>query len=750
MHHSLRRGFLALCATTAFSALAAASTVPIGVVSFDFTGLPGTATVDIQNQTGPNSSTFPDPTFPVTTSVTLSSLNLVIDFQGGTSKTFSPGSGYFTLAPDGLSYNGATFSISAAATEVILTGSLGPTSFTLNNGTTFAANSTFTATILPSAGATLADGDFAIIDATSGKVSGVPEPGTWMLLAFSFVALALFRYRRLFSSKSIQRMALLLPCLLLISSLSRAATTGVKLNVDTSPSSGVAGTSLVWITGSNFPGTPTTGSVTIELEKACGTTTGETPATPLAVRSVIGTSDRIEFQIPASLATGNYFVTISGTAAGTPFTSINCSEVQVTHSSTALGSCNPGSSMGIIAPSGTSGTVPVTAYVPNGNWGGGPVGFEVVPIEGSGSPSCVTTRNTVNSCSSNSVTGKTVCVANNTDVYIVTGSTVSATLSSGSNAFTSFSGGECENCGVAVNSVTNQAVIQMGFAGAPSGSALQFLDLASNTFSSPVPASTQVSEDILWDPFRNFVLSPDEGNHYNLFQTSGGGLPSSSTVKEFDNEAGTSGEPDSAGEDCTTGIALSTSEFTGQLYIADLTQAKFTAGSPGTWTDTASQVQNFPEFESLSAGTCAIAIAPGSTHLGVVGGEFGGNLVGFIKLPSTSGSGIPSVVDYVVATMPASPDGTGFANGLDPHTTTAYTSPNNGKAYAVLADWATGSPAWVAVVDIQAMLSAPRSGHTVTTIPSGAVRYVSTGSGCGSLDSRSATGESHVNKRITH
>ena len=54
------------------------------------------------------------------------------------------------------------------------------------------------------------------------------------------------------------------------------------------------------------------------------------------------------------------------------------------------------------------------------------------------------------------------------------------------------------------------------------------------------------------------------------------------------------GEFDSAGEDCTTGIALATIEFTGNLFIADLTQAKFTPGTPGTWTDTASQVVNFP------------------------------------------------------------------------------------------------------------------------------------------------------------
>jgi hypothetical protein len=38
------------------------------------------------------------------------------------------------------------------------------------------------------------------------------------------------------------------------------------------------------------------------------------------------------------------------------------------------------------------------------------------------------------------------------------------------------------------------------------------------------------------------------------------------------------GEGDSAAEDCSTGIALSSLEFTGQVFIAVLTQASFTKG----------------------------------------------------------------------------------------------------------------------------------------------------------------------------
>ena len=45
-----------------------------------------------------------------------------------------------------------------------------------------------------------------------------------------------------------------------------------------------------------------------------------------------------------------------------------------------------------------------------------------------------------------------------------------------------------------------------------------------------------------------------------------------------------SGELDSAAEDCSTGIALSSVEFTDDVYITDLTQAAFnsvnTRGAP--------------------------------------------------------------------------------------------------------------------------------------------------------------------------
>jgi hypothetical protein len=389
----------------------------------------------------------------------------------------------------------------------------------------------------------------------------------------------------------------------------------------------------------------------------------------------------------------------------------------------APNACLPSSSIAVLVQ-GTN----ATAYVPLGSWDGATTGVNVVPLESKsglgtgGSPALIATPNVANSCSSNSNTGQTVCVANNTDVYLINGTTLSSTLTSAANTTQSFSGGDCENCGVVVDSTVNKALITIGVT-TPLGSsgAFQFLDLAGTpAFESPILAGAETSEDVSIDPARHLILSPNEASNYQLLNTA------ASPATLFNNNFISSTEFgifDSAAEDCTTGIALSTDEGTGNLFITDLTQATFTPGaapSPGTWS-APSQLQNFPEFDGFSAGTCGIAVAPG-THLAIVTGEFGGNLEGVILLPSTSGSGTPAVADWVSFTVPNDPTGAIWEQGLDPHTVTAYVSPNSSKALAVLGN---GSNTFVAIVDLQGLLSAPRTGHVVNNpLPAGLVTFV--------------------------
>ncbi|MEQ6341233.1 MAG: hypothetical protein M3A44_06145 [Gammaproteobacteria bacterium] len=215
-------------------------------------------------------------------------------------------------------------------------------------------------------------------------------------------------------------------------------------------------------------------------------------------------------------------------------------------------------------------------------------------------------------------------------------------------------------------------------------------------------------------------MSAAESNNYEIVN-----VATSTTPTFFENPiAGTGGGVlDSSGEDCSTGIALAPAEFSGpsNVYIADLTQATFTPGSPGTWT-APSQVQTLSE-STLSAGASGLAVAQG-THTGIVSGEFGGDAITAIALPTTSGSGTPAITDWVTCSI-----GSGFSLGLDPHTVTAYQSPNGGDAIALLANSPPAST--LAVVDLTKMLNAtivPRTvgGHACLsgTLPATVVSFI--------------------------
>ena len=179
-------------------------------------------------------------------------------------------------------------------------------------------------------------------------------------------------------------------------------------------------------------------------------------------------------------------------------------------------------------------------------------------------------------------------------------------ISSGLSGFASFSGGSCTNCGVAVNALTNTAAIAGGLSGSPSGDGIQILNLNTNTFQTPFGTNQEVSEDISIDPGRNLILSPNEGNNYVLLSLNSS---TGAITGELDRSITTGGEPDSAAEDCSTGVALSSVEFTNNVYLADLSQATLTPGSPGTHLPHDSPSKN---SRQLSACVCMAAGAPGA------------------------------------------------------------------------------------------------------------------------------------------
>ena len=105
--------------------------------------------------------------------------------------------------------------------------------------------------------------------------------------------------------------------------------------------------------------------------------------------------------------------------------------------------------------------------------------------------------------------------------------------------------------------------------------------------------------------------------------------------------------------------------------------ATFYSGSPGSWT-ALEQFQTLTGSD-LSAGASGSAVAQG-THIGVVAGEFGGDGLTALALPTTSGAGAkPSVSNWVSCEA-----GNDFSMGDDPHTLAAYQSPNGGDAIALM------------------------------------------------------------------
>jgi hypothetical protein len=716
-------GLWALPLIVLFSLTASADSLAAGYISYDVTVPGSSAEFDIFNGTGANSSG--DATFPITTAVSLSSLSLTIDFSDGSSTV--EGASYFTLAPDGLSFDGTPIGIGGASpqpTEAILTGVFSPTTVTMFDGTVETITAAFSATVLPSSPPDLGDGDLAVIYATtSTTTSTVPEPGSLVLLGTILaIMFSLGAWRRLGAQDVLRKLpglmraaalpvALAMVCCLLIPAARAAAT--VKQGTVTSPSSGTAGNNVNVTVSTGWPaGDTKPADVTVTWASSCGGAVSATNSANTLTKILPG-SERVDVTIPASLATGNYFVQVADSVGGdTDFTASNCSEIQVTGSSRTLEACVPASSLGVVAP--LVGPAPVKAYIPNGSWCCSySTGFEVVQVEAGGGPAVppvsIVTPDDINSCAGNPATGEAVCVSNGASVYHVSASNAVTALTSGTTGLSGFSGGTCENCGIAINSNTNQAVITEGNLTAPSGSAMQVLNLSNNTFGAAFPMFHEVSENVVVDVPDSLILSADEDNQFEVVGFDAGGNLTTEYSMSF---AGSTGEPDSTAVDCSTRMAIAPLEFSypNAFFLTDLSQAKYTPGAPGSWSAPYSLIQLDPAVDD-AAGPCGSAVAPGSNHLAVITGEFGGSEFQILKLPAAGGTGgaAPTLPDYAdVACVP------GFSAGYDPHTVTAYVSPNDGKSYALFANWDTNPPSLLKA-DMAGILALPRgaNGHTV-------------------------------------
>jgi len=190
----------------------------------------------------------------------------------------------------------------------------------------------------------------------------------------------------------------------------------------------------------------------------------------------------------------------------------------------------------------------VTSYVPKGNWGSSTTGIDVVNVEGTSiTNKLIATADVINSCASNSATGKTVCSANNNKVYVLSGTSVSTILTDAGTGTICFSGGCPTTAGVAMDATNNKALLAISMGGV---GGFQFLNLATNTFE-PAFASRnpngEISEDALVDPIRHVILSASEDSHYEIVN-----VTNSTSPAFFEHTVPGSLELDSSAADCST------------------------------------------------------------------------------------------------------------------------------------------------------------------------------------------------------
>jgi hypothetical protein len=315
-----------------------------------------------------------------------------------------------------------------------------------------------------------------------------------------------------------------------------------------------------------------------------------------------------------------------------------------------------------------------------------------------------------------------VCTGTGTDIYLVGGDYLLDVLTSSATSAGASDDNLCMNCGVVVDSIHHDAILSIGTGtqGGATGAAYQVLDLTTNTLGSPIPVLPYAPNGYAVDGAHQLIVSPSSASILGLFNISNAAAPAaynadlSSKISDA--------ELDSAAID-TTGVAIAGAEFTGDYVLSNLTESHKTAGTPGTWSGPTT-VQNLPEVaDSFQTGATELSLATGS-HLAVIADENATPSFGVLKLPSQTVSGAPKIQDYAIAQMPYDPSDLPWSTGPDPHAVTAFALKAALGGGAITSGTARGfgfllnaDSTYIAVVDLDALLNAPRLSGTHTVDP---------------------------------
>ena len=422
----------------------------------------------------------------------------------------------------------------------------------------------------------------------------------------------------------------------------------------------------------------------------------------------------------------------------------------------------------------------VTAYVPLSTDNFAAPGFNQAVIENGNSPlpaAATYSADRVGSCTPAS-TGEIVCSEGNAagiaqfDLVPAGVSTTAATqVATTSNGSIDYVPGACSGCGALVDNTLGTGSAGLGILSSFAG--FFTLDLgniantpAAITTNPPEPSGANFGYDeknhrILNANYQvtntqTFASTPP---HFQIIDVSN---PAAPVAYDLSNDQaffvpGTQGTqcngstnsnqyPETSAIDEGTNIAYVTfhtppaCENTPANTIAlfDMSQATFTpgSGSSGTWDTAGKQIQALTDF-SVN-GVDVLSVEP-TSHLAITAG--GSTPFGVLQLPSSSGSGTPTISDWLSANMPNDPDGTPWNGWSLPDGVATYVSPNTGKPMGLMLNSVvngsgnpTGLARYAALVDLQALLNQPRdqaNGHQVLStsdgqalVTSGVVKFV--------------------------
>jgi hypothetical protein len=215
------------------------------------------------------------------------------------------------------------------------------------------------------------------------------------------------------------------------------------------------------------------------------------------------------------------------------------------------------------------------------------------------------------------------------------------------------------------------------------------------------------SENFGYDPTKNRVFSPRYGNgagpSLDVVDIPGGKVYALDSPPPM-------AEPDHGAVDISTEIAIATEEAGAVIYLVDLSSASMDAPAAGSFQAPQAVIWLSSSIPGRLSG---VAVEPGS-HLAFLAADVGVTMA-VAQLPTSRGDPL-AVGDHVVAVVPATPTGSPWYGAGDPHGIAVFTLPGSSTPYGLLMN---DSRRWLAVVDLQALLKAPRNATDANSIAPG-------------------------------